>query len=183
MPHYDELYPGRFLKSATLLEPRTIRIIGLRGEALEGDDGTKAKGVLRYRDAQGEGEIVWCRTNAVLTEHALGTADFGEWAGRLITIWYDPDVRFGSETVGGIRVYGSPELARDIEVGIKRPRRKKREMYRLRRTDKHGRPVAPGTAQDAPAAPAPEDVDAADRAAIEAEERAAYEAEQAGLGV
>lgn len=40
-----------------------------------------------------------------------------------------------------------------------------------------------GTAQDAPAAPAPEDVDAADRAAIEAEERAAYEAEQAGLGV
>lgn len=138
MPHFDELYPGRFLKAAVLERPRTIRILGLRIENLAGDDGEKAKGVLRYRDASGEGEIVWCRTNAILTARALGTDDYAEWAGKLITIHNDPSVTFGRERTGGIRVYGSPELTAPRKVEIKRPRRRTPEVYVLRPTDVNG---------------------------------------------
>lgn len=145
MPHYDELYPKRFLKATTLERPRVIRILGLGVERLQGDDGEKAKGVLRYRDAAGEGEIVWCHTNAVLTAKALGVDDYTQWAGHLLTIHNDPTVRFGSEVTGGVRVYGSPELAATKRVEIKRPRRRKPEVYTLHRTDKAGNPIDDST--------------------------------------
>lgn len=170
MPHYDELYPGRFTKAATLEHPITIRILSLGGEQLEGDDGVKAKGVLRYRTAGPdgkpiEGEAVWCRTNAILTAAALGTDDYKAWANRTITIKNDPTVMFGREAVGGIRVCGSPELKKQIEVKIKRPRRKNPDKYVLHPTDAQGRvrqASAPAPAQGAapsePAPNSPEDV-------------------------
>ena len=78
MSHYDELYPGRFLKGTCLDKPITIRILSLGGEKLAGDDGEKAKGILRYRTAGPdgkpiEGEIVWCKTNSALAAAIFGT--------------------------------------------------------------------------------------------------------------
>jgi hypothetical protein len=67
MGHYEELYPGRFLKGVTLLQPKTIRIVEVVGDVeLEGDDGAvKSKAVLRYKDNDKHkdkpGEIVWVR--------------------------------------------------------------------------------------------------------------------------
>ena len=136
--HYDELYPGRFLKATTLTAPRTIRILSLGGELLPGDDGEKSKGILKYRDELGVGEIVWCKTNAALTARALGTDDYTQWANRLITIANDPSVMFGGERVGGIRVCGSPELKAEKRVEIKRPRRKKPDTFLLYPTDGKG---------------------------------------------
>ena len=149
MPHFDELYPGRFLKGATLTAPRTIRIVSVSATALEGDKGEEVKAIIKYRDASGEGEIVWNRTNAILASKALGTDDYAQWIGKLITIHFDPTIRFGSETRGGIRVYGSPELAAPKRVEIKRPRRKTPEVYTLHRTDAKGNVLdaAPATAQ------------------------------------
>jgi hypothetical protein len=139
MPHYEELYPKRFTKAVTIEKPTTIRIVSMSGERLQGDDGTEAKGVLKYRSAAGEGEIVWCRTNAILTSRALGIDDYTAWAGKLITIYNDPTVMFGKDVVGGIRVFGSPELRSPLRVEIKRPRRRTPEKYTLQPTDKDGR--------------------------------------------
>jgi hypothetical protein len=156
MPHYDELYPGRFLKGSTLEHPITIRILSLGGEVLEGDDGEKAKGVLKYRTAGPNGpvngEIVWAKTNAILTAKALGTDDYTAWAGHTITIANDPSIMFGKEKVGGIRVVGSPELKLTLIVDVKRPRRKKPERYTLRPTDAQGR-VRQGTGPTPPEEP------------------------------
>lgn len=162
MPHYDELFPGRFLKGTTLERPITIKIVALGGEMLEGDDGEKAKGILKYRTVTGDnGEMVFAKTNAVLTAAVLGTTDYAAWSGRLITIANDPSVMFGKERVGGIRVVGSPELVKPMVVDIKRPRRKKGDRYTLQPTDNQGRvrtsaaPQAPAAQQD-PAPPAAE---------------------------
>lgn len=154
MPHFDELYPGRFLKATTLDAPTVIRIVRMGGETLAGDDGERAKGVLTYKSAKGDGEIVWCKTNAILTAKALGTDDYTQWAGRLLTIWNDPSVMFGGERVGGVRVYGSPELTATKRVEIKRPRRKKPDVFTLKATDKQGR--------DLGSKPAPHSMDSTD---------------------
>lgn len=143
MPHFDELYPGRFLKGTTLERPITIRIVEMVGEQLEGDDGMKAKGVLKYRTAGKDGqpvngEMVFAKTNAILTAAALGTADYKAWAGHTITIAHDPGVMFGRERVGGIRVIGSPELKGPLSVEVKRPRRKRADTYTLQPTDAQG---------------------------------------------
>ena len=151
MPHFEELYPNRFLKGVTLATPKTIRILGFVGEALEGDDGVKKKAILKYRDKDGEGEIVWCKTNAILTSKMFGD-DFTKWAGHLITIWFDPTVAMGKDKVGGIRVCGSPEITQEMRIGIKRPRRKKEELYILKPTGK-----APAAAASDVPPPSPQD--------------------------
>jgi len=153
MADFDALYPGRFLKGRVLDRPRVIRIVSVVGTALEGEKGVKATGVLKYRggfsirdgklvdDPKGEGEIVWCKSNAALTAAALGERDYEKWGGHLITIWFDPEVDMGGKAVGGIRVFGSPEMTQTKRVEISRPRRKKPDIYILRPTDKAGRPL------------------------------------------
>ena len=133
--HFDALYPGRFLKGVTLKGQKTFRIVEICVEKLEGDDGKKEpKAILRYKDKDGEGEIVWCKTNAQLAAQVFGTPVIEQWAGRLLTVAFDPEVRFGAEKKGGIRVVGSPEMTEPKTVEIKRPRRKKLEVHHLQPT-------------------------------------------------
>lgn len=144
MADLDELYPGRFLKGRTLEAPITIRIVSMVGEELEGEKGVKLKGILRYRTRGEDGvvveaEMVCNKTNALLAAAVFGTRDYTLWAGHLITIGFDPTVRLGAETPGGIRVMGSPELKAPLRVEIKRPRRSKVEVYMLHPTDAQGR--------------------------------------------
>ena len=140
MGHFEELYPGRFLKGVTLLAPKTIRIVEVIGNVeLEGDDGTvKPKAVLRYKDGDKHkdkpGEIVWVRTNSQLAAVALNEPDHNKWGGRLLTIHYDKTVPFGKEKKGGIRVLGSPDMKSTVEVSIKMPRRKHPIVYVLQPT-------------------------------------------------
>ena len=142
MGHFEELYPGRFLKGVTLLAPKTIRIVEVVGNVeLEGDDGAvKPIAVLRYKDGDKHkdkpGEIVWVRTNAQLAAVALNEPDYTKWGGRLLTIHFDKTVPFGKEKKGGIRVLGSPDLKSAIEVEIKMPRRKHGIKYVLQPTGK-----------------------------------------------
>lgn len=140
MGHFEELYPGRFLKGVTLLAPKTIRIVEVVGDVeLEGDDGAvKSKAVLRYKDGDKHkdkpGEIVWVRTNSQLAAVALGEPDHTKWGGRLLTIHFDRTVAFGKEKKGGIRVLGSPDMKSTVEVAIKMPRRKHPLIYVLQPT-------------------------------------------------
>ena len=142
MGHFEELYPGRFLKGVTLLQPKTIRIVEIVGDVeLEGDDGAvKSKAVLRYKDNDKHkdkpGEIVWVRTNAQLAAVALNEPDHTKWGGRLLTIHHDKTVQFGKEKKGGIRVLGAPDMKASVEVAIKMPRRKHPLIYVLQPTGK-----------------------------------------------
>ena len=142
MGHFEELYPGRFLKGVTLMQPKTIRIVEVVGDVeLEGDDGiVKSKAVLRYKDNDKHkdkpGEIVWVRTNAQLAAVALNEPDHTKWGGRLLTIHHDKTVQFGKEKKGGIRVLGAPDMKASVEVAIKMPRRKHPIIYQLHPTGK-----------------------------------------------
>jgi hypothetical protein len=154
-PDYETLYPGRFLKGQILDRPRVIRITKVTGTMLEGDKGEEAKCIVTYKSnftieegrvVDGKvstGEIVWCKSNSALLAAMTGTRDYDEWVGKLVTIWFDPSVKFGREQVGGIRVYGSPELTETKRVNVKRPRKKTPDVYTLRPTDKQGRDIKP----------------------------------------
>lgn len=158
MPHYEELYPSRFLKSVTLLQPKTVRIIEIFNEDLEGDKGQECKAILKYKDKDGEGQMVCCKTNSALIGAIYG--DLTEnWPGKLITIHRDESVPFGSKKVGGIRVYGAPTLTQPMRVEIERPRRKKKEVYILQPTGRRaGATQATAPSQAQAQTPKPEDV-------------------------
>jgi hypothetical protein len=149
MPDWSVLYPGRFLKKEALEAPKVIRIVKLTVTELEGEKGVESKVVLSYKSADGAGEMILCKSNAELISHALGTRDHEAWIGHYVTIHNNPTIDLGGKRVGGIRVWGSPEMTKVVTVEIKRPRRKKGEIYRLVPTDKQGRALD-GAADGAP---------------------------------
>lgn len=149
MPDYETLYPGRFLKKETLAAPKVIRILKITVSSLENEKGQmEEKATLSYKAADGDGEMTWPKTNSVLTAIVLGTRDYEEWKGRLITIAHDPTVMFGGKKVGGIRVFGSPEIKTAKKVEIKRPRSKKLDVYHLVPTDMKGEIKQAGAAEE-----------------------------------
>lgn len=139
MADYSVLYPGRFLKKESLPAPKVIRIVAINTSVLEGEKGAEQKVVLKYKAADGEGEIVWNKTNAALTAAVLDERDYDKWIGRLLTIYNNPTIDLAGKKVGGIRVFGSPEMKAPKTIEIKRPRRKKGEVYELVPTDMKGK--------------------------------------------
>ncbi|MFA9271560.1 MAG: hypothetical protein ACEQSX_12525 [Baekduiaceae bacterium] len=156
MPDLDTLFPGRFVKGRALEGPLLIRVVGIVGEPLEGDDGKKQlKGILRYRSwpdgtTMVPGEMILNKTNALLAAAIFGTRDYTAWAGKLLVIAFDPTVKLGAETPGGIRVVGSPDLKAPLRVEVKRPRRSKPDVYVLQPTDNRGQPRTARKAETKP---------------------------------
>jgi hypothetical protein len=139
VPDYETLYPGRFLKKETLAAPKVIRITAVNVVSLENDKGQmEDQATLKFKAIDGDGEMTWCKTNSALTSFALDTRDYEKWIGRLIAIAHDPSVMFGGKKVGGIRVFGSPEMKAPKKVEIKMPRKKRPDIYHLVPTDTKG---------------------------------------------
>jgi hypothetical protein len=153
MPDYESLYPGRFLKKELLPAPKVVRITAVNTTELENDKNeTEVKVTVKYKAADGDGEMVFCKTNAALTAIALNERDYSKWPTHLITLHNNPNVSFGGKKVGGVRVCGSPEMTKAQKVEIKMPRRKKPDVYHLTPTDKKGNPITGTAKSETPAA-------------------------------
>lgn len=78
------------------------------------------------------------RTAAGCLGHLLGER-LSQWRGRRVNLYCDPTVRVGGKVTGGIRVWGSPELAQEVEISVDLGARKPPARCRLRPT---GGPLA-----------------------------------------
>lgn len=72
-----------------------------------------------------------CKTMRKVLIHAWGP-DGRKWAGRSMTLYNDPSVKFGGEDVGGIRISHLTDIDRDIKVSLTATRGKKAK-YEIRR--------------------------------------------------
>jgi hypothetical protein len=65
-----------------------------------------------------------CKTMRKLLAYAWG-ANAAEWIGRSMTLYNDPEVKFGGEQVGGIRISQMTDIKADIRVSLTTTRGKK----------------------------------------------------------
>ena len=70
---------------------------------------------------------MYCKTTGHCMAAMFGNND-DAWIGKRVTLYADPEVRFGSEQVGGIRIAGSPDIAKPLTVRIKFPKKKAFEV-------------------------------------------------------
>lgn len=75
-----------------------------------------------------ESDLDWvtCKTTLFCVEALYGRSPRG-WVGKPITLYWDPDVKFGRDTVGGVRVKGAPGI-RPMTVTIKLPKKKDQKV-------------------------------------------------------
>lgn len=72
-----------------------------------------------------------CKTMRKVLIHAWGP-DGRNWAGRSMTLYNDPAVKFGGEDVGGIRISHMTDIDRDVRVSLTSTRGKKAK-YEIKR--------------------------------------------------
>lgn len=123
---FDQLYPGRFLKAGELLGKKvTVTIRDVYLEGLIGDDGKeKQKAIVGLNET--DKALVLCKTNGICLRDMFGT-ELSAWVGKRVTIF--PDVWNGEPA---IRIWGSPDIERDLDVTVTLPRRKpfKKTMHK-----------------------------------------------------
>lgn len=124
---FDQLYPGRFIKAGELLGRKvTMTISDVDLEDLQGEDGTpKAKAILSFKET--EKKLVTCKTNGICLREMFGK-DLTQWVGKRVTVF--PDTWNGEPC---IRIWGSPDIAAEIDVMVTLPRRRpfKKTMHKV----------------------------------------------------
>lgn len=155
----EQLYPGRFLSAPLLLGKRvTLTISDVDLEILEGDDGAKTRGVLTFKGT--DKQLVLAKTNALCIKAMFGN-QVADWIGKRVTFHEEP-VKFGGETKPGVRVWGSPDIERDMNIKVQLPRRKAtdRTLHRVDKTERADPPQSePRQPARAQAEPTPEEKD------------------------
>lgn len=113
---YDELFPGRFLKSGEFKgKPYTLTITNVELEEMEDRKGTKMKAILSFKETKKQ--IVMNRTNGECIKGMFGRK-VSVWVGKKVTFYPDTVSAFGSKKLA-IRVLGSPDLASDTKITVK----------------------------------------------------------------
>jgi len=114
---WDQLYPGRFMKAGELLGKQvTLTIKSVDLDELEGDKGKKVKGIVSFNETPKQ--LALNRTNGTCLREMFGRA-VQEWIGKKVTI--HPGEWNGEPC---IRVYGSPDIASDMQIEVALPRRR-----------------------------------------------------------
>lgn len=75
-----------------------------------------------------------CKTMRKVLIFAWGP-DGREWIGRSMTLYNDPQVRFGGAEVGGIRISHLTDIDRDVQVSLTATKGKK-ALHTIRRMDR-----------------------------------------------
>lgn len=118
---WDELYPGRFLKSGDLKGKKvTLRIAAIDLDELIGDKGAKIKGVITF--SEDKRQLALNKTNGICLRAMFGRK-VQEWVGKRVTLF---PAQWNGEDC--IRLFGSPEIEKDIVVQVALPRRRPFEM-------------------------------------------------------
>lgn len=101
MPDFSASFSKFFKAEDVKLAARTLTIKSAGMEIIESENGAKkeSKPVLRFVEDE-RGLVLNKGRNDALVE-ALG---LGDWAGAVVEMFFDPNVKFGGKKVGGIGI-------------------------------------------------------------------------------
>jgi hypothetical protein len=114
---WDELYPGRFLKPFHIADKPTLTISAVDVEELVGDKGPQTKGILMFAE-QGFKALPMNKTNGICIREMFGRR-LADWVGKRVVFY---QAEFNGEPC--IRVWGSPDIAKDTDIIVQLPRKK-----------------------------------------------------------
>lgn len=86
--------------------------------------GGEEQPVVIHYEGEGGRPYKPCKSMRKILVFAWG-ADGSQWIGRSMTLYNRPDVKFGGEEVGGIRISHLSDIPKDIEVSLTATRGKK----------------------------------------------------------
>ncbi len=127
MPDYGSVFTGKFLASPDIGDREvTVTIEKIVKEIVEDElKGPRPRWVIYFVGK--EKGLLANRTNCTLIAALCDSRLTEKWVGHAITI-AALDVKFGGETVKGLRIVGSPELKSPMHVQVKLPKKKPQDV-------------------------------------------------------
>jgi hypothetical protein len=151
---FDKLFPNRFLKAGEFDgKDVTLKIAGIIQEELEGSKGKQVKAILSFERTPKQ--LVLNKTNGLCLKGMWGR-DTGNWIGKRVT-FYPAAIQFEDNDLA-IRVRGSPDIDRDMQIEIKLARKKPKAVTMVKTGTKAAASAPPPRAPVEP--PPPDDGDA-----------------------
>ena len=113
--HWRKLFNPNYMGDYSFKpgEDRILTISKVTQEMVTGDGGKKDECTIIYW-MEKEKPMIANKTNCRTIEKLSGSPYIEKWAGLRIQLWYDPSVKFGKDTVGGIRVRN--KLPEDVRI-------------------------------------------------------------------
>jgi len=101
----DDFGQSDYLKRPDVEPPIlvTIKRVELKNMAKDGQP-QEMKPVIEFHEIKKR--LACNKTNFKRIVKETGEADSDDWAGKKIVLWFNEDIEFGGEQVGGIRVRG-----------------------------------------------------------------------------
>lgn len=100
--------PGKYLSKDDFDPPVLAQIASVSAEMIEGDDGARQKPVLYImgpsRPIDVTRGVILNGTNWDSIVAITGEDDSDNWTGKQIVLYHDPNVMFGRQKIGGIRI-------------------------------------------------------------------------------
>lgn len=97
----SKMFPSNYFSKDDLEEPELVTIKRVDLETIRTEDGEKEKPVLYFED--GMKPMILNKINAETLSDSFGD-DSDTWEGKEVELYVDPNIRFGSKKIGGIRV-------------------------------------------------------------------------------
>ena len=125
---WEQRFKGEHLSAAELGNRRpTFTIVRIGSVRLDDEKKKKEvdKAVIYFKEI--DRGWVFSKTSGHCLAKMFGEDD-DAWIGKRVTLFADPDVKFGGDQVGGIRVSGSPDISQPMTIRIKFPKKKAIEV-------------------------------------------------------
>ena len=118
MTHYRKAFDSPYLSSADIVEPTMLTVAYVR---LEPDHTKKTKDLFNtahfvekeLRPGEKLKPMILNATNSKQMKNLTGTPFIEEWVDVRVTVYVDPNVKFGKESVEGLRI-SSKAPARNV---------------------------------------------------------------------
>lgn len=101
------------MKESDLQQPVLLTIARVTLEELGKGADKDTKPVLHFQEIEKTMSIN--QTNAKNIAKITGSDNTDDWAGKKIVVYWNPDIEFGGETVGGIRVRAMKQQAAPVQ--------------------------------------------------------------------
>jgi len=105
----SDLTPSKYLKQSDVEPPKLVTIAGVEKVKFDDKGTAKEKWAMSFREL--DKPLLLNKTNINRTVKATGTDDVEDWRGKKVVLYFDPDVEFGGDIVGGIRIRAPKNIA------------------------------------------------------------------------
>lgn len=103
MPNINDMMPSKYLKQSDVEPPKIVTISGIQQVNLAKDnEAKKIRFALTFEEL--DKPLVMNKTNIKRCAKACNSEETDEWVGKKIKLYFDEEVEFGGEQVGGIRI-------------------------------------------------------------------------------